>query len=89
MSTLSRAGRPVEDSVSPASTLQDALEAILTDDDGVAVVTGSRGEYIGVVDIDTVMTTIKSLREEHADSGTETGDAAAADTGAADAEARS
>jgi len=67
VSSLAQAGRPVEDSVSPASTLQDALEAILTDDDGVAVVTGSRGEYIGVVDIDTVMTTIKSLREEYAD----------------------
>ncbi|GAB2740080.1 ATP-binding cassette domain-containing protein [Salinifilum aidingensis] len=63
--TLSAAGRAVEDSVSPASTLQDALEAILTDDDGVAVVTGSRGEYVGVVDIDTVMATIKSLQEEH------------------------
>ncbi len=60
--SLERAGRAVEDSVSPASTLQDALEAILTDDDGVAVVTGSRGEYAGVVDIDTVMNTIKSLR---------------------------
>ncbi len=67
VSSLERAGRPVEDSVSQASTLQDALEAILTDDDGVAVVTGSRGEYVGVVDIDTVMSTIKSLREEHAD----------------------
>ncbi|MEV0082435.1 ATP-binding cassette domain-containing protein [Saccharopolyspora sp. NPDC050642] len=67
VSTLDRAGRPVEDSVALASTLQDALEAILTDDDGVAVVTGSRGEYVGVVDIDTVMNTIKALREEHAD----------------------
>ncbi|TDC89183.1 ATP-binding cassette domain-containing protein [Saccharopolyspora aridisoli] len=66
VSDLSRAGRPVEDSVSRASTLQDALEAILTDDDGVAVVVGSRGEYVGVVDIDTVMNTIKALREENA-----------------------
>ncbi|MFC7342491.1 ABC transporter ATP-binding protein [Saccharopolyspora griseoalba] len=76
VSDLSRAGRPVEDSVSPASTLQDALEAILTDDDGVAVVTGSRGQYEGVVDIDTVMNTIKSLQEEHSDD---------ADTAAGDA----
>jgi osmoprotectant transport system ATP-binding protein len=73
---LSRAGRPVEDSVSPASTLQDALEAILTDDDGVAVVTGSRGQYEGIVDIDTVMNTIKSLQEERSDD---------ADTAAGDA----
>ncbi|GAA0508362.1 ABC transporter [Saccharopolyspora subtropica] len=69
VSSLERAGRPVEDSVAMSSTLQDALEAILTDDDGVAVVTGSRGEYVGVVDIDTVMNTIKALREEHADPG--------------------
>ncbi|RRO13788.1 ATP-binding cassette domain-containing protein [Saccharopolyspora rhizosphaerae] len=65
VSDLARAGRPVEDSVSRASTLHDALEAILTDDDGVAVVVGSRGEYVGVVDIDTVMGTIKALREEN------------------------
>ncbi|WP_433870763.1 ABC transporter ATP-binding protein [Saccharopolyspora sp. CA-218241] len=67
VSALERAGRPVEDSVSLASTLQDALEAILTDDDGVAVVTGKRGEYAGVVDIDTVMNAIKALREENAE----------------------
>ncbi|MFB9906548.1 ATP-binding cassette domain-containing protein [Allokutzneria oryzae] len=62
--SLRTAGRPIEDSVSLASTLQDALEAILTDDDGVAVVVGTRGEYVGVVDIDTVMSTIRQLREE-------------------------
>ncbi|GAA4864928.1 ABC transporter ATP-binding protein [Saccharopolyspora cebuensis] len=67
VAALERAGRPVEDSVSLASTLQDALEAILTDDDGVAVVTGKRGEYAGVVDIDTVMNAIKALREENAE----------------------
>jgi osmoprotectant transport system ATP-binding protein len=83
VSDLSRAGRPVEDSVSRASTLQDALEAILTDDDGVAVVVGSRGEYVGVVDIDTVMNTIKALREENAtDDAEETAGSDAAGSGA-------
>ncbi|TDD03411.1 ATP-binding cassette domain-containing protein [Saccharopolyspora terrae] len=82
VSDLSRAGRPVEDSVSRASTLQDALEAILTDDDGVAVVVGSRGEYVGVVDIDTVMNTIKALREENAtDDAEETAGSDAAGSG--------
>ena len=38
MTALEHAGRPVEDTVSKASTLQDALEAILTDDDGLAAV---------------------------------------------------
>jgi osmoprotectant transport system ATP-binding protein len=36
-------------------------------------VTGSRGEYIGVVDIDTVMNTIKALREDHARDEAEAG----------------
>ncbi|SFS84507.1 ABC transporter ATP-binding protein [Saccharopolyspora flava] len=79
VSDLARAGRPVEDSVSRASTLQDALEAILTDDDGVAVVVGSRGEYVGIVDIDTVMNTIKALREENA---SDESDEPAAESGA-------
>ncbi|PRY34896.1 ABC transporter ATP-binding protein [Umezawaea tangerina] len=54
---------PVGDSVTLQSTLQDALEAILTEG-GAAVVTGSRGEYVGLVEIDTVMSTVRRLREE-------------------------
>lgn len=82
VSALAAAGRAVEDSVSPASTLQDALEAILTDDDGVAVVVGSRGEYIGIVDIDTLMNTIKSLQEEHGSDSGSGNDSGADDSGA-------
>jgi osmoprotectant transport system ATP-binding protein len=62
--SLSRGGRVVGDSVSLQSTLQDALEAILTEG-GNAVVTGSRGEYVGTIDIKTVTDTIQQLREEH------------------------
>ena len=65
-SSLKTAGRPVGDSVSLQSTLQDALEAILTEG-GNAVVTGNRGEYVGSIDIKTVTDTIQHLREEHAD----------------------
>jgi osmoprotectant transport system ATP-binding protein len=61
---LATAGRAVEDTVSTQSTLQDALEAILTDDDGLAVVVKARGEYAGVVTIDTLMATIRQIREE-------------------------
>ena len=43
-------GRPVGDSVTTQSTLQDALEAILTEG-GHAVVTGPRGEFVGTIDI--------------------------------------
>jgi osmoprotectant transport system ATP-binding protein len=62
--SLSRGGRVVGDSVSMQSTLQDALEAILTEG-GNAVVTGTRGEYVGTIDINTVTDTIQQLREEH------------------------
>ncbi|TKG73389.1 ABC transporter ATP-binding protein [Prauserella endophytica] len=63
-STLASVGRPVGDMVSTQSTLQDALEAILSEG-GNAVVTGSRGEYVGTIDITTVTDTIQQLREEH------------------------
>jgi osmoprotectant transport system ATP-binding protein len=57
--------RPIRDMVSNESTLQDALEAILTEG-GNAVVTGARGEYVGLVEIDTVMAIVRQLREENA-----------------------
>ena len=63
-SSLTGVGRPVADLVTTQSTLQDALEAILTEG-GSAVVTGNRGEYVGVVDLDTVVGKIRELREEH------------------------
>jgi osmoprotectant transport system ATP-binding protein len=57
--------RPIRDMVSMESTLQDALEAILAEG-GNAVVTGARGEYVGLVEIDTVMSMVRELREAHA-----------------------
>ncbi|MEY7970912.1 ABC transporter ATP-binding protein [Saccharomonospora xinjiangensis] len=66
--SLATAGRPVGDSVSTQSTLQDALEAILAEG-GNAVVTGSRGEYVGTIDITTVTDAIQQLRIEHVESG--------------------
>jgi osmoprotectant transport system ATP-binding protein len=61
---LSTVGRPVNDQVTRQSTVQDALEAILTEGGSVPVV-GTRGEYVGAVGIDTVMETVRKLREEH------------------------
>ncbi|WP_053717831.1 ABC transporter ATP-binding protein [Saccharothrix sp. NRRL B-16348] len=58
--------QPVGDSVTLQSTLQDALEAILTEG-GAAVVTGSRGEYVGLVEMDAVIGTVQKLRDEHAE----------------------
>jgi osmoprotectant transport system ATP-binding protein len=62
--SLDGVGKPVGDSVSMQSTLQDALEAILTEG-GQAVVTGSRGELMGTIDIETVTGVIANLRQEH------------------------
>lgn len=62
--SLAEAGRPIGDFVTTQSTLQDALEAILAEG-GDAIVTKERGRYAGTVDIDTVMGTIRQLREEH------------------------
>jgi osmoprotectant transport system ATP-binding protein len=63
-SSLADTGKPVGDSVSTQSTLQDALEAILTEG-GRAVVTGAKGEVVGTIDITTVTDVIASLRSEH------------------------
>ncbi|HET6499511.1 MAG TPA: ATP-binding cassette domain-containing protein [Amycolatopsis sp.] len=63
--SLRSAGKPITDLVSLQSTLQDALEAMLVEGGGVPV-TGARGEYVGIIELDTVMATVQRLREEHA-----------------------
>jgi osmoprotectant transport system ATP-binding protein len=63
--SLADVGSPISDTVTVQSTLQDALEAILTEG-GDAVVTGGRGEYVGTVQLDAVVERIRELREEHA-----------------------
>ncbi|MEU4669817.1 ATP-binding cassette domain-containing protein [Amycolatopsis sp. NPDC023774] len=64
--SLATAGKPLRDIVSLQSTLQDALEAMLAEGGGVPV-TGPRGEFAGMIELDTVINTIQQLREEHAD----------------------
>jgi osmoprotectant transport system ATP-binding protein len=65
-SSLASAGNELRDIVTLQSTLQDALEAMLAEGGGVPV-TGARGEFVGVIELDTVIDTIRKLREEHAD----------------------
>ncbi|MQA11426.1 MAG: ATP-binding cassette domain-containing protein [Pseudonocardiaceae bacterium] len=62
---LGQAGTPIGTVVSAQSTLQDALEAMLTEGGGV-VVTGGRGEYVGVLHMETVMNKVRELREAQA-----------------------
>ncbi|MGW8380018.1 betaine/proline/choline family ABC transporter ATP-binding protein [Streptomyces sp. ODS28] len=59
--SLARAGSPVNDTVTRDATLRDALEAVLTDNAGRVAVTGRRGEYTGVVDMETLMNSVHEL----------------------------
>ncbi|MFJ4695097.1 betaine/proline/choline family ABC transporter ATP-binding protein [Streptomyces sp. NPDC088766] len=61
--SLARAGTPVTDTVTRDATLRDALEAVLTDNTGRVAVTGRRGEYTGVVDMETLMKSVHELLE--------------------------
>ncbi|MEU6682653.1 betaine/proline/choline family ABC transporter ATP-binding protein [Streptomyces sp. NPDC046832] len=61
--SLARAGTLVQATVSLDATLRDALEAVLTDNAGRVVVTGRRGEYTGVVDMETLINSVHELLE--------------------------
>ena len=61
--SLARAGQLVHDTVTRDATLRDALEAVLTDSAGRVAVTGRRGEFIGVVDMETLMDSVHELLE--------------------------
>ncbi|GGV10785.1 ABC transporter ATP-binding protein [Streptomyces griseoflavus] len=61
--SLARAGALVGDTVTRDATLRDALEAVLTDNTGRVPVTGRRGAYEGVVDVETLMNSVHELLE--------------------------
>ncbi|MER6110121.1 betaine/proline/choline family ABC transporter ATP-binding protein [Streptomyces hirsutus] len=61
--SLARAGTLVHDTVTRDATLRDALEAVLTDSSGRVAVTGGRGTYEGVVDVETLMNSVRELLE--------------------------
>ncbi|MEV5551007.1 betaine/proline/choline family ABC transporter ATP-binding protein [Streptomyces sp. NPDC052309] len=61
--SLARAGTPVHYTVTRDATLRDALEAVLTDNAGRVAVTGRRGRYEGVVDMETLMNSVHELLE--------------------------
>ncbi|MFF0157378.1 betaine/proline/choline family ABC transporter ATP-binding protein [Streptomyces sp. NPDC005263] len=61
--SLARAGTLVSDTVARDATVRDALEAVLTDSAGRVAVIGRRGEYTGVVDVETLMNSVHELLE--------------------------
>jgi osmoprotectant transport system ATP-binding protein len=61
--SLARSGTLVSHHVTRDATLRDALEAVLTDSAGRVPVTGRRGEYVGVVDMETLLNSVHELLE--------------------------
>jgi osmoprotectant transport system ATP-binding protein len=53
--------------VEPQATLADALNEMLVGSAGVAIVVDGRGRYQGIVDIDTIITSIKQMVDVNAD----------------------
>jgi osmoprotectant transport system ATP-binding protein len=49
------------------ATLSDALNELVTSNGGVAIVVDGSGAYQGVVDMETIMTAVRSLREEQSE----------------------
>ncbi|WP_378733772.1 ABC transporter ATP-binding protein [Nocardia brasiliensis] len=68
-------GSPIGEPLSLQSTLQDALEALLADQTANAVVTGKRGEYVGLITIDTLVSHLSAMRAEHGSGRPAVGDA--------------
>ncbi|WP_153503540.1 betaine/proline/choline family ABC transporter ATP-binding protein [Cumulibacter manganitolerans] len=62
---LGELGSPAGAIVAPHSTLNDALNEMVTANYSVAIVTDSRGSYQGVVDIDAINESIRNLRAAH------------------------
>ncbi len=65
---LDRVSRDLElETVSSASTLNDALDEMLTSSHGVVVVTGRRNVYQGVIRVETIMQAMQQLSSSAAD----------------------
>ncbi len=56
-------GMPAVATVEKQATLSDALEEMLLGSAGVAIVVDGRGRYLGLIDIDSIITSIQTMRE--------------------------
>jgi osmoprotectant transport system ATP-binding protein len=61
---LRRSGLAAIALVEPNATLHDAMDAMVTSNGGCAIVVDRRGAYLGLVDFETVMAAIRSMRAE-------------------------
>ncbi len=60
-------GLPAEAVVEPQATLHDALDEMLVGNVGCAIVVDGEGRHQGVLDMDTVITAIRSMRDATSD----------------------
>jgi len=51
--------------VPPQATLSDALNELIVSNGGCAIVAGDDGAYLGVVDLEAIMSAVRVMREEH------------------------
>ncbi len=64
---IDQLGLPAVAFVEPHATLSDALEEMLIGSAGVAIVIDRRGVFQGILDIDTIITSIQQMRDESAE----------------------
>ncbi len=63
---LSRIGLPARAVVEPHATLSDALNELITSNGGCAIVVDGNGVYQGIVDLETIMAAVRTMRDQHA-----------------------
>ena len=63
---LSQAGLKAKALVEPHATLADALNELITSNGGCAIVVDGDGVYQGIVDLETIMSAVRTMRDQHA-----------------------
>ena len=63
---LSSIGLPARAVVEPHATLADALNELITSNGGCAIVVDGSGVYQGIVDLETIMAAVRTMRDQHA-----------------------
>ncbi|MGB5952584.1 MAG: betaine/proline/choline family ABC transporter ATP-binding protein [Ornithinimicrobium sp.] len=63
---LERAGLPAIATVEPHATLSDALNELIISNAGCAIVVDGKGVYEGIVDMETIMSSVRIMRDDSA-----------------------
>lgn len=64
---IGQLGLPARATVEGQATLSDALEEMLVGSAGVAIVVDGRGRFTGILDVDVIITSIQTMRDESAE----------------------